>query len=230
MIGAPDWPDPLIRTAWLVLGWGLYCGLHSLLASLAAKTWIARRWPQWLPVYRLVYNGLALLLLLPLLTLLALWRGPSLWTWSGPWAWVANGLALLAVAGFIWSLRYYDGAEFLGLRQWREGVQRLEDQERFALSPLHRFVRHPWYSLGLVLVWTRDMDPALLVSALMISFYLFIGSRLEEQRLLLCQGEVYRRYRALVPGLIPSPWRYLSRAEAAALLEAARGLAGPREG
>ncbi len=228
MVEGLDWPDPLARTLWLVLGWGLYFGLHSLLASLAVKTWVARRRPHWLPAYRLVYNGLALLLLLPLLVLLVLWRGPTLWAWSGIWAWVANGLALLAVAGFVWSLRYYDGAEFLGLRQWRQRVRRVEDQECFSLSPLHRFVRHPWYSLGLVLLWTQDLDPALLVSALMMSLYCLVGSRLEERRLLIYHGEVYRRYREQVPALIPLPWRYLSGAEAAALLQAGRGPAGSK--
>lgn len=222
MAGWLDWPDAWVRTACLVGGWGLYFLIHSLLASLAIKSWLAGRWPQWLPAYRLAYNGIALALLLPLLGLLVLWHGPSLWVWSGAWAWLANGLTVLALAGFAWSLRYYDGAEFLGMRQWCRGVRGVEDQERFTLSPLHRYVRHPWYSLGLVLLWTRDMDPALLLSALLISLYFLIGSRLEERRLLVYHGEVYRRYRERVPALIPLPDRYLSRAEASALLKADR--------
>lgn len=227
MVWLLDWPDPLARTLWLVVGWGLYFGIHSLLASLPAKAWLAQRRPQWLPAYRLVYNGIALLLLLPLLALLARWQGPSLWTWDGLWGWIANGLALLAGVGFLWSLRYYDGAAFLGLRQWRQRLGTVADQERFTLSPLHRFVRHPWYSLGLVLIWTRDMDPALLISALMLTFYCLLGSRLEEQRLLVYHGEVYRRYRERVPGLIPLPWRHLTSAEADALLRADRSRDGP---
>jgi steroid 5-alpha reductase family enzyme len=94
----------------------------------------------------------------------------------------------------------------------------VEDQERFHLSPLHRWVRHPWYFLGLVIVWTRDMSAAMFVSALFITAYFAIGSRLEERKLLVYHGERYRRYRERVAGLVPLPWKMLSRAEAGELL------------
>ena len=35
-----------------------------------------------------------------------------------------------------------------------------------SLSPLHRWVRHPWYFLGLLILWTQEMNAALLVTAL----------------------------------------------------------------
>ena len=119
-----------------------------------------------------------------------------------------------ALFGFFWSLKFYDGSEFLGLRQIRLGIREVRDQERFHISPLHRYVRHPWYNLGLVLVWTEDMDPARLVSALVITLYFVIGSYQEEKKLLVYHGEQYRRYQQQVPGLIPKPWRYLSREQA----------------
>lgn len=195
-------------------GWLLYGLLHSVTASLWLKRRFARRWPQWVPLYRLLFNLFALLSLLPLLALVYLWHGPYLWQWTGPGWLVANSLALLAVVGFAWSMRYYDSAGFLGLRQWRNAERRVEDQERLHISPLHRFVRHPWYFLGLVILWTRDMDGVLLLSGLMISGYLVLGSWLEERKLLVYHGERYRRYRQQVPGLIPLPWRFLDREEA----------------
>jgi protein-S-isoprenylcysteine O-methyltransferase Ste14 len=112
--------------------------------------------------------------------------------------------------------------EFLGLRQWRRSAPPIEDQERFHLSPLHRHVRHPWYFLGLLLIWTRDMDGAFLVAACVLSLYFIVGARLEERKLLVYHGDVYRRYRQRVPGLVPLPWKFLSRREADALLDAAR--------
>jgi len=204
---------------------GLWLGyfiLHSLLASLGAKKWVARRWPRGMTLYRLGFNLLAILLLLPPLWLTFALDGPDLWRWQGPWAWLAHLLALGALAGFFWSLRYYDGSEFLGLRQWRRGQRQVEDQESFYISPLHRFVRHPWYSLGLLLIWSRDMNGPMLVSAVTISLYFMVGSLLEERKLLVYHGEVYRRYRAQVPGLIPLPWRYLDREAAQELVAAAR--------
>jgi hypothetical protein len=68
-------------------------------------------------------------------------------------------------------------------------VRAAEDQERFHLSSLHRFVWHPWYSLGLVIIWTRDMAPTFLVTAVMITLYFAVRSGLEERKLLVYHGE-----------------------------------------
>jgi protein-S-isoprenylcysteine O-methyltransferase Ste14 len=198
--------------------WILYGLLHSLAASLKFKHYVANHWPQYMPLYRLMFNLLASVALLPPLLLIYLWRGPYLWQWSGIGVFIANGLALLALAGFAWSLRYYDGSEFLGLRQWRERARQVEGQERFYISPLHRFVRHPWYCLGLVIIWTRDMDAVFLISSLMMTGYFVVGSRLEELKLMVYHGDRYRAYRDRVPALLPLPWRYLRKSEAEELM------------
>ena len=199
--------------AWLIPAWLVYFGVHSALASLACKRWLARRWPGSVRWYRLFYNGLALLLLVPIAGLLWRFPGPMLWQWPGPWGWLADGLALLAVAGFVLTTRWYDSGEFLGTRQLRQAAP-AEDGGRLRISPFHRYVRHPWYSLGLVIVWSRDMNAAMLVSALAISAYFVVGSRLEEAKLIVFHGEAYRRYRRAVPALLPRPWRRLSAAQA----------------
>lgn len=202
----------------LVLAWVVYFGIHSWLASLQLKRYVADHHPRFMPAYRLWFNGLALLLLVPPLWLTYTLPGPMLWEWTGMAWWVANGMALLALAGVFWSLRDYDGSEFLGLRQWRGRVATVEDQEEFRISTLHRFVRHPWYSLSLVLIWTRDMDLPFFISAILITLYFIIGSRLEERKLVIYHGDRYRRYRELVPALLPLPWRYLSPGQAETLL------------
>lgn len=206
-----------VAAAWLV-----YFILHSMLASLGVKDAVARRRPDWLPGYRLAYNLIALLLILPPLWLVWRYPGATLWQWTPPWSWLANTAALLAIGGFIWSLRFYDGGEFLGLRQLRSAERSVLDQEYFHISPLHRFVRHPWYLLGLVIIWSRDMSAAWMVTCLMATLYFILGSRLEEGKLLRYHGEAYRRYRAAVPALFPLPWRYLSKSESAELVAKAR--------
>lgn len=202
----------------LLLAWLAYALLHSLLAAFAVKARVAARWPGFMPWYRLTYNLVAGITALPLAWLIYATPGDWLWRWSGNWAWLANGLALSACAGFMLSARHYDMDEFLGLRQIRERNAQPDRPGGFSLSPFHRFVRHPWYCFGLVLVWTRDMNPALLLSALAITLYFVVGSRLEEKKLLALHGAVYRRYMAHVPGLLPLPWKYLRRDAAAELL------------
>ena len=197
----------------LAIGWVLYAALHSLLADLRVKATVARLWPGFTPWYRLAYNGVALLTALPLMWLMRAAPGAELWSWNGAWAWLGNGLAVAALVGAMQSSKAYAMNDFLGL-----GVlagDKAIERDVFRLSTPHRFVRHPWYSFGLVIVWTRDMNAAMLVSALAITIYFVAGSWLEEQKLIAIHGDAYRRYRAKVPGLLPLPWKWLSREEAA---------------
>lgn len=203
------------------LAWLAYGAVHSLLASFAFKNWVARRWPDAMPAYRLGFNLFAVVALLPVLWLVYGTQGDWLWRWTGVGAWLANGLALAAIAGVMFSARAYDMDEFLGLRQMRQDDRGVRDRESFRISTLHRFVRHPWYCLGLVLVWTRDMNGPLLVSAVAITLYFVVGSRLEEHKLIAMHGDAYRRYRERVPGLLPLPWKSLTEEEAAELVQRA---------
>jgi hypothetical protein len=206
----------------LALAWLVYFAVHSLLASLRVKRFFASRWPGLFPAYRMVYNLLAVLLLVPPLYFTYALPGPPMWAWQGGWAWLANGVALLALVGIWYVARYYDIGDFVGIRRWRDGEPRIEDLERFHLSPLHRFVRHPWYALALTLIWTRDMPPGFLLTAVLATTYFWWGSRLEEHKLIAYHGEVYRRYQSRVPALIPKPWRYLTVDEAKDLERQAR--------
>jgi len=203
----------------LSAAWLLYFLLHSFLASLKSKRWLEMRWPGLLPWYRIAFNVVALVLLAFPLWLLYSQPGELLIEWSGYLQWLSHLIALLVFAGFLWSTRYYDGDEFLGLKQAREKVRQVEDQESFHISPLHRYVRHPWYFLGLLLIWSRDMDAGFLLSAIMITIYIVIGSRLEEKKLGVYHGPVYQEYTQRVAGLFPLPWKYLTRQQAMELLK-----------
>lgn len=191
--------------------------LHSLLAARGCKAWIARRWPQLMPRYRLLYNVLALLLLIPLGWLLWQWPGELVWQRPTLLRWLGDGVALVALLGFAHSLSSYDLSRFSGTRQWRQ-AQLDVDADQLQIGFWHRFVRHPWYSFGLVIIWTRDMNAAQLLLYTLVSLYLVVGSRLEEKKLVAQFGERYRRYAKRVPGLVPRPWRYLRAHEVQALL------------
>ena len=199
---------------WLAVSWLLYFVVHSVLASLKVKYLVAKRWPGFMPWYRLFFNAVATVLLAVPLGLTWFLGGDIVFAWKGAWWWLGNGLAVAALAGFLYSLRHYDGSEFLGLRQLRDGERRVEDQERFRISPLHRHVRHPWYFLGLILVWTRDMTAPMLLSSVMMTLYFIIGSLLEERKLLAYYGDAYAEYRKRVPGLFPLPWKRLTEERA----------------
>ena len=209
----PDW---LAAQFPLAAAWVGYAALHSLLAALHVKDAFQRRIPSAARYYRLGYNLLAVALLLPVLALARSNPGPLLWQWNGIAQLVAYGLMLVAAIGFIVSSRDYDMPAFLGLRQLRESSSTV-DEPPFRIGRLHRHMRHPWYSFGLLLVWTQPMSAAWLVSSAFITLYFVFGSRLEEAKLIALYGARYRRYRARVPAFLPLPGRSLDEAEAEAL-------------
>lgn len=195
----------------IAIAWALYGLIHSWLAANGTKRRLIDRWPALRPAYRLLYNAVASILALPPLALTWLYPGTALWHWP---AWAAWGAFLAAALGFAVSMRWYDGLDFLGLRQWARRHEKRDRCDTFVLSPLHRYVRHPWYSLGLLYLWTRDLNAGWLTATVVITLYLVIGSRLEERKLAEAFGEPYRRYLKCVPGLIPLPGHKLTQEEA----------------
>lgn len=192
--------DALLGQLPLLLAWTAYAAIHSILAADACKNAVAKRWPALHRRYRMCYNVLATLLLLPLAMLMHANPGPEIWVWSGLAGWVANAIAAAAVLALVAVPTGYDTRAFAGLAP---------EPPSFVIGPWHRVVRHPWYFVGLVVVWTRDMDLATLVSATAITLYFVIGSRLEEAKLARLLGDPYREYLRRVPGLVPRPWRIL---------------------
>ena len=196
--------------------------LHSLLATNRAKAAFAHRYPGCTGHYRLLYNALAILLLLPVATLVTAVPGPILWSWRGVPGGLRDGLTLLALG-----VAYFAGRGYQ-LRPFLFGPP-AGHREPLVISSVHRYVRHPWYTCGLLLVWTRDMDVGTLISALAITAYLVIGSRLEDRKLVGQYGDAYRDFQARVPGLIPWPHRSMSVSEADALLARANALPAAAE-
>lgn len=198
--------------------WSGYFAIHSLMASLTVKRWVAEHSGHLMPAYRISFNIVSALLIIPIVWLSFIWSADPLWRWSPAVYWLLQAVSLVVLVAFYFSLRYYDMSEFFGTRQWLERNKKVEDQEQFTIGEFHRFVRHPWYSMGIVLIWCRELDPVMLASAVMISLYFMFGSRLEERKLIQYHGDVYRRYMASVPGLLPRPWRFLNRDQARQLL------------
>ncbi len=123
----------------LALAWIAYFAFHSVLASLRLKHWFATRWPNAISGYRVGYNLLAIALFLPPAWFTLSYAGAELVSWREPWSWAADAFAVAAVIGVLLSLRWYDGQEFLGLRQWRErrgGWFRVGGAQAAALSRL----------------------------------------------------------------------------------------------
>lgn len=189
---------------WLVLLAVLFYGvLHSFLASLWAKArvrqWFGARTDRW---YRLVYNLVAVVTLLPVLALVVLLPDRSLYTIPWPWAafFIIGQLAALALLAV--GLLQTDAWAFLGLRQLVEASSGGEPV--MVAQGLYRWVRHPLYSAGLLFIWLSPlMGVNLLALNIGLTLYILVGATLEEQKLLREFGQAYAEYQQRTPMLVP---------------------------
>ena len=185
----------------------LYTVGHSLLASMPVKTWARRvfgssteRW------YRLAYNLLAAITLLPLFPLLAFLPDKTLYIVPAPWRWLMVGGQVLAVVGLGVTFLQTGPFEFLGLAQLF--AEQSTKSNSFNVRGFYSWVRHPLYSFSLVFLWlTPFMSVNLLTIYILFTIYFYVGSIHEETRLLAEFGADYRVYQQCVPRLIPLPGR-----------------------
>ena len=200
-----------MKLALLAAGWACWGALHSLLISPGWMRLVSARLPRLCPWYRLAYNGLAVLTLLPLLLFKNSLAGEPLLSWSGPLA--AFRFALLGAGVWLfWAgAREYDLKVVGGLAQLRSGCSFAGSPyaEELRTSGILARVRHPWYGGALLLLWTRTgaFDAAELVTSLVLSLYVLIGVRLEERKLVHVHGDAYWAYQRGTPMLFPLPWR-----------------------
>lgn len=185
------------------LAWASFGAGHSLLAWPSVKARLG------LGAYaRLAYNLVAAVHLL-----LVLAAGRLLLGGGGAFdrpGWLAGAQAAMLAAGaavFLWGLAGYDLGRFAGtaqVRAHRRGEPLAED-EALRLDGAHRYVRHPLYAGGLLVLWGGVGDPLALATAVWATLYLLAGMALEERKLLALYGAAYARYRERVPALVP--WR-----------------------
>jgi protein-S-isoprenylcysteine O-methyltransferase Ste14 len=190
-----------------LLAVALWGALHSLLAGPRAKHWLHQRIGS--PAdrgYRLSYNMIAVVTLLPVLAVPARFPGLTLYQIPAPWVFITTAVQILAMLAIVLTLLQTGAPSFLGIRQLLgpegSGTARLQ------VSGFYRYIRHPLYAAGLVLIW---LSPIMTTSSLALylgfTLYIIIGSRFEERQLADEFGEPYLEYRQRVPGLIPQPWR-----------------------
>ena len=192
------------RALTLAAAWTLWCALHSALIARPLTGALRRRLGVRFGYYRLLYNAFSVATLVPLALLHGSWRGEVLLAYRGGWRPLALLLNLAAAALFVLGARAYGTADFLGLRS-AVAAWRGEEQEAppFSTRGVLRWVRHPWYLAGLLVLWGHDLDLAGLVSAAVLTLYLLLGAWLEERKLVAEYGDAYRAYQRAVPMLLP---------------------------
>lgn len=183
----------------------VYGGVHSWLASLMVKARLRHKLgdssDRW---FRLAYNIIAVLTLLPVLLLPVLLPDHELY--RIPWPWLILSIAgqVLALAMMVAGLMQTGLWSFLGLRQLVQHPEQALLPPRLITGGLYRWVRHPLYSAVLLFIWLLPvMTSNLLALSLGITVYILVGAVLEERKLRKEFGESYIEYQRRTPMLIP---------------------------
>jgi len=162
------------------------------------RTFGAASFQRW---YRFAYNLVSLVSFLPLALIVLFVPDHTLYTIPAPWMYLAYLVQLAALIGLVTSILHTGPLSFMGLRQVITGG---EDKAELITTGLYRYVRHPLYTGGLLLMWlTTNMTVNLLTLYACLTTYLFIGAIFEERKLIREFGQAYVHYKAQTPMMIP---------------------------
>ncbi|WP_241503890.1 methyltransferase family protein [Ferruginivarius sediminum] len=191
------------------LAWISFGAVHSLLAHPPVQQAMGRLFGS---RTRLAYNLIATVHIAAVLAL-GIWLLGGAADFALP-AWLRVAMWLLAgcgVAGLVVGLREYDMSRFSGTWQARHGTPpgAGDEDEPLVTAGLHRYVRHPLYTAGMMLLWGLAQSPLGLATAVWGTLYFVIGTLFEERKLLARYGGDYREYRRKVPAFVPWKGRAL---------------------
>jgi protein-S-isoprenylcysteine O-methyltransferase Ste14 len=144
-----------------------------------------------------------------LLVLVGLWQHSNvvLLSVEGPLRWVLRAIFLATGPVFLWAIRALGSFDTFGLAPIRAHLRGTTPRSLpLAIRGPYRWVRHPLYSLFLVMVWVSpDLTADRLLFALLFTGWIVLGTMLEERDLVREVGDPYREYQKDVPMLVP--WR-----------------------
>ena len=194
----------------LTVLWSGWCVMHSFLISSTIISFMERQFSGYDRWYRIFYNIFSLVTLtVPVFYLKSL-HSPALFKWQGGWFFIRFFMLLLAFVLFREGARRYRLTSFLGLDQLRTGKRDvlLNGQETFSRSGIFGIIRHPWYGGSILLVWSgaQVYSVATTFVAVILTFYLIVGTFLEEKKLLTQYGEEFRVYQQKVSMFFPWKW------------------------
>lgn len=148
---------------------------------------------------RFIYIAISTLGLIGILVYMTTISSSYLFNNTGVVRYLSYAISTIGVVVIHQSFKQYSASEFLGISSGTDDLN-------FKTSGILKYTRHPIY-LGTILItigfFLFSPRVTVLVSNICIYFYLIIGIRLEERKLIAHFGESYIKYRKKVPMLFP---------------------------
>ncbi len=196
-------PDHSLILCLLLICW---CALHSVLITPSVTKFFQRRMRGTFRFYRLFFNAVSTLTLIPVALYAYALRMKPIFSWHGYWRIAQILLLVVSLTLFFFGARRYDAKKFLGITQLREKEENsgpITGTGRLDTSGVLSVVRHPWYLAGILILWARELDISALLVNIVFCAYFIVGAFLEERKLVKEFGEQYLAYQKKVPMFIP---------------------------
>ncbi len=194
----------------LIFLWGIWCTIHSVMISLSFTNFLKTRLGKYFKYYRIFYNVVSIMTIIPPIFFSILLRGPVLYSWSGYMIGVRFVFALLVILFFILGGLKYDVLQVIGIRQIKSGKSHstITENGEIDTTGVLSITRHPWYLSTLIFIWIyyNDLYVSTLIANIVLTIYLIIGTILEEKKLVVEFGQSYLDYKNKVPMLLPTKW------------------------
>jgi len=186
---------------WLIFAVAVWGVVHSIMASLGFKNILQRTFGDGaMKFYRLFYNIFSAISFVPILYLMVILPNKDLYQVSSPWNYVMLAGQGISVLLLFAAVLQTDTLSFVGLRQ----IFSDEKNGTLVVNGFYRYVRHPLYTFGLLILWlSPNMTVNLLVIYISLTIYILVGAYFEERKLLREFGDEYTDYKAVTPMLIP---------------------------
>ncbi|MFC2086239.1 methyltransferase family protein [Bacteroidota bacterium] len=192
----------------LAIMWIVYFTIHSGMISNPVTNYLKLKLDSKFRFYRLFYNFISIVLLIPILFYSRGLKNTPFFDWPGYLLIVKYALVATSLLVFYLGAQRYSMMQFLGFTQIR--TQRnhglINKSGQLDTSGILGIIRHPFYAGVFPLIWASSLDITNLITNIIISIYVIVGTILEERKLILEFGDVYRQYQKEVSMFIPLKW------------------------
>ncbi|HPO56300.1 MAG: isoprenylcysteine carboxylmethyltransferase family protein [Ignavibacteriales bacterium] len=182
---------------------------HSLLALNSTKNYIAIKYPEYLPFYRIGFVALAIILFF-LYFIVTPKPDIIIYDLLPPFDLLTLIPQLIAIIGLLYTLRQFDLKEFMGyeqIKRWKNhsyNKQELDEHKTLHIKGPYRICRHPLYLFTIMLLGFRPyMTLFYFLTFLATTLYFYIGSFYEERKLIEVFGSQYIEYQKKTGRILP---------------------------